>query len=89
MYAYIYIGKNMAKNIAISDEVYKNLSKLKRKNESFSDVIKRLLKQSSLTEIAGTKTYTEAEWEKVKNAFKKQEELDHERRRALIKQMVE
>ena len=79
----------MAKNIAISNDVYKNLSKLKRKNESFSDVIKRLLNHVTLAEIAGTQTYTEEDWQKVKNAFKKQEELDHERKRALIKQMME
>ncbi|MFX0206419.1 MAG: antitoxin VapB family protein, partial [Candidatus Hodarchaeota archaeon] len=37
----------MAKNIAVSDEVYKLLSQLKLDNESFSGVIKRLLPPKS------------------------------------------
>ena len=44
----------MAKNISVSDEVYKILNQLKLGNESFSEVIKKLLPQKSmLSDIAG------------------------------------
>lgn len=44
----------MAKNIAIADDVYETLTKEKREGESFSDVIRRLGKRKgSLLEFAG------------------------------------
>ncbi|OGS59797.1 MAG: hypothetical protein A3K59_09430 [Euryarchaeota archaeon RBG_19FT_COMBO_69_17] len=44
----------MAKNIAVADDVYAMLSKEKREGESFSDVIRRLGKRrKSLLEFAG------------------------------------
>lgn len=80
----------MAKNIAVSDEVYKVLKQLKLGNESFSDVIKRLLPpKSMLSDIAGTKTFSYQEWSKVQSAFKDQRALDDERMKKLLGRMVD
>ena len=74
----------MAKNIAVSDDVYKLLSRLKLPDESFSDTIRRLAKTPKLSEIAGTKTVTREQWLSVVATFKKQEEKDLERRKAML-----
>ncbi len=51
----------MAKNIMISDEVYKHLKSLKRDGESFSDLIRRLLnyEKTSLLDMAGEWPFSE------------------------------
>ena len=46
----------MAKNISLSDEAYKKLSLEKRPDESFSDVVLRLLpKRRPLKDVVGKK----------------------------------
>jgi predicted CopG family antitoxin len=42
-----------AKNIAISDEAYQMLKALKKSGESFTDVIERMTRKSSVLELAG------------------------------------
>ena len=80
----------MAKNIAVSDDVYKILNQLKLGNESFSAVIKKLLPQKSmLSDIAGTKTFSYQEWSKIQNAFQDQRALDNERMKKLLERMVD
>ena len=80
----------MAKNIAVTDEVYKVLNQLKLENESFSDVIKRLLPpRSMLSDIAGTKTFSYQEWSQIQDAFKDQRALDDERMKKLLKRMAD
>lgn len=74
----------MAKNIAVSDEVYELLSRLKLPDESFSDTIRRLAKKPRLSEIAGSKTITKEQWTRVGEAFKRQEEHDTKRRKSLL-----
>ena len=75
----------MAKNIAISDDIYKALSKMKRSNESFSDVIRRLLPgKSMLQDLIGRKTFTQEEWSDVKKAFASQKQLDDQRKKSLL-----
>lgn len=74
----------MARNIAVSNDVYKLLSRLKLPNESFSDTIRRLAKTPKLGEIARSKTITKEQWLSVAEAFKKQEEKDLERRKAIL-----
>ncbi|MHA1971428.1 MAG: antitoxin VapB family protein [Candidatus Hodarchaeales archaeon] len=60
----------MSKKIVISEEVYQVLSKLKLKNESYSDVIKRLLPSDTYySDLAGSKTFDYAEWSEVQRAF--------------------
>jgi len=51
MFAHIYV--HMAKVISISDEVYEMLKSMKRENESFSDVIKRLARRTTIKEFSG------------------------------------
>ena len=82
IYAYAYVY--MAKNIAVSDDVYELLSRLKLPNESFSDTIKRLAKKPKLSEIAGSKTVTKEEWAKVRETFRRQEEYDIRRKKSLL-----
>nr|MDO8097718.1 antitoxin VapB family protein [Candidatus Njordarchaeota archaeon] len=72
----------MAKTIAVSDEIYELLTRAKMKDESFSDVIRRLLKRKDLTEVP--KVFDEKEWETVAEAFEKQRELDVARRKEML-----
>jgi predicted CopG family antitoxin len=72
----------MAKTIAVSDDVYEMLSKAKMKNESFSSVIRRLLKRQKISDIP--KIFDEDEWAKVEKAFKEQKKLDTKRTRELL-----
>jgi len=75
----------MAKTIAVSDDVYELLVKSKLPNESFSDVIRRVLKKGmKLSDIAGSRTITKEDWEKVTKAFENQRKLDEERRKQLM-----
>ena len=77
----------MAKTIAVSDDVYKLLTKSKLPNESFSDVIRRSLKKGMrLTDIAGSRTIDKEDWKKVANAFKPQRRANEERRKKLLGQ---
>ena len=41
------------KTISLRDDVYESLVKMKRKNESFSDVISRLMYKRSISDFAG------------------------------------
>lgn len=75
----------MARTIAVSDDVYKLLTKAKLPNESFSDVIRRALKKGmKLSDIAGSRTITKEDWERVTKAFSVQRELDEKRREQLM-----
>ncbi len=51
----------MVKVISVSDDVYETLKSLKRGNESFSDVIRRLIKKSSISKFSGTLSKETAE----------------------------
>ncbi|MBS7653435.1 MAG: antitoxin VapB family protein [Candidatus Bathyarchaeia archaeon] len=76
----------MGKVVMLSDEVYEQLSRMKGPKESFSDVIKRLLKyRPKLTEIAGSKTITVEDWKKLGEVFKIQKDMDEERKRHLLR----
>lgn len=82
----IYYGGVLAKTIAVSDDVYEFLSKIKLPEESFSDVIRRSLKKGArLSDIAGSKTVAKEEWLRVARAFEKQRMLDEERKRRLVR----
>jgi len=48
------------KNIAISDEAYQLLKELKRPSESFTDVIERITRGSTVLDLAGIVSKTEA-----------------------------
>ena len=75
----------MAKNIAVSDDIYESLMRLKRENESFSEVIRKLLAQKGLlSEIAGSRTFSLEEWSDIKSAFSNQREIDEKRKKDLL-----
>ena len=81
----IYWCMNLARTIAVSDDVYKLLAKSKLPNESFSDVIRRAMKKGmNLSDIAGSRTVTKEDWEKVIKAFGPQTKKDEERKKQLI-----
>jgi predicted CopG family antitoxin len=64
----------MAKRIAISDDVYQLLSRAKLPGESFSDVIRRMMKQPvKLSDIAGTKTLSKEDWQRAQAVIRKAE----------------
>ena len=54
MRIYIHIRKMASKNLAVKEEVYKKLLESKKGDESFSDVIERLLSgKSDIMSFAG------------------------------------
>ncbi|MHA1649033.1 MAG: antitoxin VapB family protein [Candidatus Helarchaeota archaeon] len=78
----------MAKTIAVSDEVYELLSKLKLPKESFSDVIKRIIKRGGkLMDIAGKKTITKEEWIMIQEKYHTLKEKEVKRKTELIRKM--
>jgi predicted CopG family antitoxin len=53
----------MAKNIPVTDDVYKQLNEIREKYESFSSLIRKLLRiRSKLSNLAGTSTESIEEW---------------------------
>lgn len=83
----ICISIPMAKNIALADDVYRNLKRLKRENESFSDVIRRLIKnRGEIADLAGSATLSLDEWLEMKKLKEEQAKKDQKRAEALISQ---
>ncbi len=53
----------MAKSIALADDVYRDLKRMKREGESFSELIRRLMKnRGEIADLAGSATLTVDEW---------------------------
>jgi len=66
----------LARNIAISDEVYELLRKSKLPGESFSVVIKRSLKtKTRLLDIVGSGALTIADWKAAKAHLLRSEKM--------------
>lgn len=64
----------MAKTIAVSDDVYELLKKVKIPGESYSDVIRRGLKRGlKLSDIAGSRTITKDEWLRAQKLLRSSE----------------
>ena len=64
------------KTISIDDEAYNRLKSQKEKNESFSDVVKKLtpkIKKKSLLEFSGKWNLSDEEKELINNRLKKLE----------------
>ena len=75
----------MAKNIAVSDDVYELLKKTKIPGESYSDVIRRGLKRSlRLSDIAGSKTITTEQWLRTQKVLRTSEGLSRGKLRKLL-----
>ena len=81
IYTYEYVCMIfMARNIAIADEIYEQLKNMKRVGESFSDLLRRLLKtRANLSDLVGSSTMTVEEWSKMLDLKRKQALQDKER----------
>ena len=80
----------MAKNIALADDVYNELKRLKRRDESFSELIRRLIKtRGMISDLAGSATMSSEEWLKLKKLKKDQAKSDKERSLSIIAQQNE
>lgn len=78
------------KTITIKEEVYEELLKLKKKDESFSDMFKRFARREkpSLDEFLGAWKMPNREWSKIKKELKKERtkmDKDFERRLRRLK----
>jgi predicted CopG family antitoxin len=49
------------RNVSLSDDAYERLSAMRRPGESFSDVVRRLTRGRSLTELSGLLSKAEAD----------------------------
>lgn len=63
----------MAKTIAVSDNVYRLLERAKMPGESFSDVILKGLRRSTILDIKGSGTISRADWEYARKEMVKAE----------------
>jgi predicted CopG family antitoxin len=71
----------------LADDVYKELKRLKRKDESFSELIRRLIKtRGMISDLAGSATLSSEEWMKLKELKEVQAVQDNERASSLISQ---
>lgn len=68
----------MAKTIAVSDEVYKLLERSKMPGESFSDVIMKGLKKSTILDIRGSRTLSSADWARARREISRAEKETEE-----------
>jgi len=66
-----------SRNISISDEAYHKLRDLKMKNESFTDVINRLTKKTSILELKGLLSISEAD--SILNSIEESRKLSRKR----------
>ncbi len=76
-YTYMHLDCMATKTITITVEAYDRLSSLKGEKDSFSEVIKRITKKSSLLELAGILSEKEAK-EMRKNIKKMRKEWKDE-----------
>jgi predicted CopG family antitoxin len=75
----------MAKNIALAEDVYKDLKRMKRLDESFSDVVRRLIRtRGTISDLAGTEILSTEEWIEMKSLKTKQASVDKKRGESLI-----
>ncbi|EQB67907.1 MAG: hypothetical protein AMDU5_GPLC00020G0008 [Thermoplasmatales archaeon Gpl] len=66
-----------SRNISISDEAYHKLRDMKMKNESFTDVINRLTKKTSILELKGLLSISEAD--SILNSIEESRKLSRKR----------
>lgn len=75
----------MARNIAVADDVYEQLKMLKRKEESFSELLRRLLRvRRQISNLAGSATLTVEQWAQMHEIREKQAMQDESRRKRII-----
>jgi len=72
-----------SKTISLSEEAYEQLKSKKQKGESFSTVIKRLVKKRPLTAFAGAwRDLEEEKITEIKNILKREKEISLEEKRS-------
>lgn len=77
----------MAKNVALADDVYNDIKRLKRRDESFSDVIRRLIKtRGMISDIAGSATLSLEEWMEMKKLKEEQALTDKKKAESMLSQ---
>ncbi len=65
MYPYPYAY--MAKNVSIADDVYLALKRRKRQNESFTDLIRRLMEaRPAIADVMGKELLTQDDWRTIR-----------------------
>ncbi|MDF1541334.1 MAG: antitoxin VapB family protein [Candidatus Thorarchaeota archaeon] len=87
LYVYILICMLivMAKNIALAEDVYRDLKRMKRREESFSDLIRRLMRtRGMISDLAGTETLSTEEWLEMKKLKAEQDAADGKRTESLL-----
>ncbi len=75
----------MAKNIALADDVYRDLKCMKRNDEIFSDLVRRLIRtRGMISTLAGTATLSTEVWLEVKKLKVEQAAADKKGRIASV-----
>lgn len=70
------------KTIRLDDDVYERLAAHKRDDETYSEVVDRLLGGGSLLDLTGI--YTKADVDEIEEALAEKEERDRRRRRDAV-----
>jgi predicted CopG family antitoxin len=76
-----------SRHISVTDDVYELLTKMKLKNESFSDTIRRLAKRRNLVDCAGA--WSDVPEEEMRALGEGLRELGEKTRRALEEKNLE
>jgi predicted CopG family antitoxin len=72
--------RGMVKVLSVSDDVYEALKSLKREGESFTEVLRRLVRKTSISEFSGVLSKETAEdIEKSIEALNRKMKLELER----------
>lgn len=85
MFTYTYIHSMGTKTISLSDEAYSRLKAEKREGESFTQVVNRLTRKTSLLKIAGFLKKEEAE--EMEKVIKEMREKSRARTLKIIEEM--
>ncbi len=73
----MHIQRCMAKNIPVTDDVYRELDELRREYESFSSLIRRLLRtHAKISNLVGSSTLNIEEWLEIKQLESEQAKTD-------------
>jgi predicted CopG family antitoxin len=76
-----------SRNISVTDDVYELLTKMKLKNESFSDTIRRLARRRNLVDCAGA--WSDVPEEEMRAFEEGLRELREKTHRSLGEKMLE
>lgn len=70
----------MARNVSIADDVYMALKRRKRQNESYSDLIRRLMEaRPAISDVMGKGLLTQDDWETIRQHLAEMQRRSAER----------